>query len=122
MDWVPRSVRQKSRQLQVVYSKLEGKLGRIPYDDEVAAELGISMAEFESMLSEVAPTSIISLEESLPDRSGESKSITVIDTIEDPQGTNPLKELGYQEIKKILKQTISELPEKEKLVVAHYNY
>jgi RNA polymerase sigma factor FliA len=122
LDWVPRSVRQKSRQLQQVYSKLENKLGRIPYDDEVAAEMGISMGDFEALLSEVAPTTIISLEESMPDRGGDSKSLTVIDTIEDPQGTNPLKELGYQEIKKILKETISELPEKEKLVVALYHY
>lgn len=122
LDWVPRSVRQKSRQLQNVYSDLEQKLGRIPYDDEVAADLGLSMAEFEGLLSQVAPTTIISLDDQLPDRGGEAKTLTVLDTIEDPQGSNPLKELGYQETKRILKETIGELPEKEKLVVALYHY
>lgn len=122
MDWVPRSVRQKSRQVQGAYAALEQKLGRVPYDDEVATELGLSLSEFEDLLSEVAPTTIVSLEEKLPDRGAESKSLTVIDTIEDPSGANPLKELGYQEVKRILKETITELPEKEKLVVALYHY
>jgi RNA polymerase sigma factor FliA len=122
MDWVPRSIRQKSRQLQNAYQDLEHKLGRLPYDDEVADALGMSMAEFENLLSQTAPATIISLEENLPDRGGDAKSLTVLDTIEDPQGTNPLKEIGYQETKRLLKETISELPEKEKLVVALYHY
>jgi RNA polymerase sigma factor for flagellar operon FliA len=122
LDWVPRSIRQKSKKLQNIYAKLEHKLGRMPYDDEVAAELGVSMGEFEGMLSEVAPATIISLEDSLPDRGGDSKSLSVIDTIEDPDGADPLKQLGYQEVKRILKDTIGTLPEKEKLVVALYHY
>jgi RNA polymerase sigma factor for flagellar operon FliA len=122
MDWVPRSVRQKSRQVQNTYARLEQELGRVPYDDEVASDLGISLKEFEDLLSEVAPTTIVSLEERLPDRGSESKSLSVIDTVEDINGSNPLKELGYAEVKRILKETISDLPEKEKLVVALYHY
>ena len=122
LDWVPRSIRQKSKNIQQSYAKLEQDLGRVPYDDEVAADLGMTLQSFESQLAEVAPSTLISLEERLPDRSGESKSLTLIDTIEDPSGTNPLKELGYQEVKRILKETISGLPEKEKLVVALYHY
>ncbi len=122
LDWVPRSIRQKSKNLQGVYARLEQQLGRVPYDDEVAADLGVSMSEFESLLSEVAPSTLVSLEEQLPDRSGESKSLSLIDTIEDPSGSNPLKELGYREVKRILKETIGDLPEKEKLVVALYHY
>lgn len=122
MDWVPRSVRQKSRKIQHAYAVLEQKLGRMPYDDEVAAELGISMSEFEDLLSDVAPSTIISLDESLPDFSGESKTLTVLDTIEDPQGVNPLKEMGFVETKRILKETIADLPEKERLVIALYHY
>ncbi len=122
LDWVPRSVRQKSKSLQRAYSKLENQLGRMPYDDEVAAHLNLTTAEFEEMLGEVAPATILSLEEAMPDRGDENKSLSLIDTIEDPQGTNPLKELGYQEVKRILKETIAQLPEKEKLVVALYHY
>ncbi|HSQ41540.1 MAG TPA: FliA/WhiG family RNA polymerase sigma factor [Fibrobacteraceae bacterium] len=122
LDWVPRSVRQKSRKLQQVYADLEQRLGRMPYDDEVAVELGLSMAEFEDLLSDVATTTIISLDESLSEMGGDAKTLTVLDTIEDPQGTNPLKEMGFQETKRILKEAIGDLPEKERLVVALYHY
>ncbi len=122
LDWVPRSVRQKSRDLQRVYAKLENELGRIPYDDEVCEELEISLELYEKMLSDVAPTTIISLEEALPDRSSDSKELRLIDTIEDPGSENPLKQLSFAEIKQILKETIENLPEKEKLVVALYHF
>ena len=122
LDWVPRSVRQKSRDLQRVYTRLENDLGRPPYDDEVCEDMNISVDEYEKMLSDVAPTTIISLEEAMPDRGSDSKEVRLIDTIEDPGSDNPLKSLGFQEVKEILKDTISALPEKEKLVVALYHF
>lgn len=122
LDWVPRSVRQKARDLQKTYSKLENDLGRLPYDDEVCNSLGISIKEYEDILSDVAPVTIISLEEAMPDRSSDSKELRIIDTIEDPGSSNPLKELGFNEVKSILKEAIANLPEKEKLVVALYHY
>jgi RNA polymerase sigma factor for flagellar operon FliA len=122
LDWIPRSVRQKARELQKTYAKLENDLGRLPYDDEVCDELKISMKEYEEILSDVAPATLISLEESMPDRSSDSKELRVIDTIEDPGSSNPLKELGFIEVKNILKEAIANLPEKEKLVVALYHY
>jgi RNA polymerase sigma factor for flagellar operon FliA len=121
-DWVPRSVRQKSRDLQRTYAKLENDLGRSPYDDEVCEALGISLKEYEDMLADVTPTTILSLEEAMPDKGSDSKEIRLIDTIEDPGSDNPLKELGFAEVKDILKDTIANLPEKEKLVVALYHY
>lgn len=122
LDWIPRSVRQKSKEIQKAYSILENRLGRAPYDDEVCEELDISMKMYEKMLSDVAPTTLISLEEAMPDRGSDSKEIRLIDTIEDPGSANPLKELGFSEVKKILKTTIENLPEKEKLVIALYHY
>lgn len=122
LDWVPRSVRQKSKDLQKVYTKLENELGRIPYDDEVCDALSISQEDFERMLSDVAPTTLVSLEELMPDRSADSKEIRLIDTIEDPGSENPLKQLGFEEVKRILKETLENLPEKEKLVIALYHF
>ncbi len=122
LDWVPRSVRQKSRELQKVFAKLENELGRAPYDDEVCESMNITMQEYEEMLAEVTPTTIISLEEAMPDRDSDSKELRIIDTIEDPGSDNPLKELGFAEVKEILKDAIMNLPEKEKLVVALYHY
>jgi RNA polymerase sigma factor for flagellar operon FliA len=88
----------------------------------VCDSLGISIKEYEDILSDVAPVTIISLEESMPDRSSDSKELRIIDTIEDPGSSNPLKELGFNEVKAILKDAIGNLPEKEKLVVALYHY
>jgi RNA polymerase sigma factor for flagellar operon FliA len=122
MDWVPRSVRQKARELQRVFAKLENELGRMPYDDEVCKSLNITIKEYEDILTEVTPTTIISLEEAMPDRESDSKEIRIIDTIEDPGSNNPLRELGFTEVKNILKEAIANLPEKEKLVVALYHY
>ena len=122
LDWVPRSVRQKSRELQRVYARLENQLGRVPYDDEICEEMKINMKEFEDLLTEVTPTTIISLEEAMPDRRNDAKEIRIIETIENPGSDNPLKELGFNEKKKILKETIANLPEKEKLVIALYHY
>jgi RNA polymerase sigma factor for flagellar operon FliA len=122
LDWVPRSVRQKSRDLHRVFAKLENNLGRIPYDDEICDELKITLAEYEDLLSEVTPTTIISLEEAMPERGSDSKEFRIIDAIEDPGSDNPLKALGFAEVKNILKETIANLPEKEKLVIALYHY
>lgn len=122
LDWVPRSVRSKSRQLQKAYSDLENQLGRTPYDDEVCDHLDITEKEYAKMLGDVAPTTILSLEEALPNRSSDSKELTLIDTIEDPGSDNPLAVLGYAEVKRILKEAIQSLPEKEKLVVALYHF
>jgi RNA polymerase sigma factor for flagellar operon FliA len=80
------------------------------------------MKEYEDILSDVAPATLISLEESMPDRGSDSKELRVIDTIEDPGSSNPLKELGFIEVKNILKEAIANLPENEKLVVALYHY
>ncbi|HAJ79941.1 MAG TPA: FliA/WhiG family RNA polymerase sigma factor [Fibrobacteres bacterium] len=122
LDWVPRSVRQKSRDLQRIFVKLENELGRMPYDDEVCESLDISMKEYEDMLTEVTPTTIVSLEEAMPDRDADSKEIRVIDTIEDTGSLNPLRALSFTEVKNILKEAIASLPEKEKLVIALYHY
>lgn len=122
LDWVPRSVRQKSKELQRIFAKLENDLGRAPYDDEVCEAMNITMQQYEEMLAEVTPTTIISLEEAMPDKGSDSKELRIIDTIEDPGSENPLKEMGFTEVKDILKDAIMNLPEKEKLVVALYHY
>jgi RNA polymerase sigma factor for flagellar operon FliA len=122
LDWVPRSVRQKSRDLQKVFTKLENRFGRSPYDDEVCEELGVSMEEYEQILSDVTPTTIVSLDETLPGYFSDAKEIKLIDQVEDQDSVDPQTELGADETKAILKEAISELPENERLVVALYHY
>ncbi len=61
-DWVPRSVREKIRDINAAQAGLERQLGRAPQDDEVAAELGITVAELRTMYSQTAYTSVVSFE------------------------------------------------------------
>ena len=63
MDWVPRSLRQKNKELERVYSEIENKLGHSASDEEVAKTLGITMKEFYKLLSDVSVATMVSLED-----------------------------------------------------------
>jgi RNA polymerase sigma factor for flagellar operon FliA len=108
--------------MQKAYSELEEKLGRTPYDDEICNHLGVTMEEFEKMLADSAPTNVFSLDETFGKDDGDSKEMSILETIEDTNADNPLQKLGYDEVKRILKEAIMTLPEKEKLVIALYHF
>lgn len=112
LDWVPRSARQKSKQVEDAFSKLENRLGRSPTEAEIAAELGITVKELQDIMLQTASFNVISLEEAI---------------FEGYQfgGTNnylPEDILCEQETYKTLKNNISLLPEREKQVVSLYYY
>jgi len=119
LDWVPRSVRQKGRSLQRAYSELSGLLGRAPYDDEVAQHLGLTLVEFEDLLTEVAPLTVLSLDEQ--DGLGDDAP-ALSETISDPQAANALAEIEEGQLKAMLRDAISALPAKERLVVSMYHF
>ncbi|MDR3011806.1 MAG: FliA/WhiG family RNA polymerase sigma factor [Chitinispirillales bacterium] len=122
LDWVPRTVRQKARNLKNVFSKLEGKLGRQPYDEEVCRELGLTMDAYEEMLSEVTPITIMSLDEADHDVFSDAKEMRLIDRVENPDDVNPHDEAEKEELKNILKKAIADLHENERLVISLYHY
>jgi RNA polymerase sigma factor for flagellar operon FliA len=84
--------------------------------------LGISTEEFEKMLADSAPANIFSLDETFGKDDNDSKEMSIAETIEDANSDNPLQKLGYDEVKRILKEAIVTLPEKEKLVIALYHF
>ena len=119
LDWVPRSVRQKARELQKTYANLSVRLGRMPYDDEVAEQLGLSIAQFEELLGEVAPLTVLSLDEQ---ESITGDGHTLAETVADPQAVDALEALDDRERRSILREAIAGLPETERLVVSLYHY
>ena len=121
-DWIPRSIRQKSRALKNAYVELEKEIGRTPYDNEVAEHLNLKPAEFEELLSEIAPTTVVSLNEIIFNNYGETTNMSLIDTIEDKSAENPLDRLGMEDTKKTLAKALMELPENERHVIALYHY
>jgi RNA polymerase sigma factor for flagellar operon FliA len=122
MDWVPVSVRQKSKELEKTYTKLESKLGRAATDMEVAEELGINLNELSNLLREVATNTIISLDDFIPGDDSDDKKKRIVDLLEDHDASDALELLELSEVKELLAKTISRLPEKEKTVVYLYYY
>ena len=121
LDWVPRSVRARAREIERTIRELEARTGRAPTDEEIAAKLGISEEELDASLLDISRTSIAALDE-LWSVSGEGDQITLLDTIEDPTGPRPADALDERETKEVVADAIARLPEREKLVVTLYYY
>ena len=122
LDWVPRSVRAKAREIEKASASLEHKLQRAPTDVEMAEALGTSVDDFHSSLTRISNSSIVALDElwTLSDASGDQ--VSLLDTIEDPGAPNPARELDAVETKDRLADAVGGLPEREKLVIALYYY
>jgi len=121
LDWVPRSTRAKSREIERATSKLENQLGRPPSDKELAKSLKISSQELFSALDDVSSTTMLSLDE-LIYKKEDNRQIPRVETLEGLSYENVLGDLEKQELKAYLTQAISHLSEQERLVVALYYY
>jgi len=121
MDWVPRSVRQKTREIETTVVQLESRLGRTATDTEIAEALGMSDTEFQHTLFKISGTSIMSLND-VWYSGDDSERISIGDSIESPASLNPDVIVEREEIKRVIVQAINELPEKEKMVLVLYYY
>lgn len=121
IDWVPRSVRQKARQVEESVRKLESSLGRPATDKEIAKDMGMSPKDFEKMMMKISGTSILSLNE-VWYSGDENDKISISDSIESPQSLNPDTIVEKDEIKRVIVEAINELPDKEKKVLVLYYY
>jgi len=123
MDWVPRSVRSRARDIERSIAELERKLHRAPTDEEIAEKLGVSTDDLNDSLTEIGRSSIAALDELWTISSGGGgDQVALIDTLEDTQGPEPQSELAQTELKEALGEAIARLPEREKLVVTLYYY
>mgnify|MGYP006285172529 FL=1 len=121
LDWVPRSVRQKTRELEETVRRLEASLGRSATDQEIAKEMGVSTKEFEKLVMKISGTSILSLNDVWYTGEDNDK-VSIADSIESPQNRNPDTIVEKEEIKRVIIEAINELPEKEKKVLVLYYY
>ncbi len=122
MDWVPRSVRARARDIERAIGELEAQTGRVPTEEEIAAKLGVSQDELDENLLEISRSSIAALDELWTISSSGGDQVALIDTIEDTQGPEPQTALAQTEMREALGEAISRLPEREKLVVTLYYY
>jgi RNA polymerase sigma factor FliA len=122
MDWVPRSVRARARDIERAVAELEAKFGRAPTDEEISEKLGLTQEELDDSLSEISRSSIAALDELWTISSSGGDTVALIDTIEDTQGPEPQSALAQTELKEAIGEAIARLPEREKLVVTLYYY
>ena len=122
LDWVPRSVRARAREIERANQRLEAKLQRAPSDEEMAAELGLSVAEFNESLVQISTSTLVALDElwSTSDSSGDQ--VSLLDTIADRGAPDPQAMVDQGELRDRIADAIAALPEREKLGVALYYY
>ncbi len=122
LDWVPRSVRAKARDVEKVHSQLENKLGRAPSEEEMAAKLGISVDDFRTTLLEIANSSVLALDDLWTVSDADGGQVSLLDTIRDPNAVDPEEAIDTVELKDRLADAIEALPDRERLVIALYYY
>ncbi len=122
LDWVPRSVRARAREIERANAKLEHRLQRAPTDEEMSRELEMSMQDFQDALLQISNSTIAALDEmwTVSDASGDQ--ISLLDTLHDPDAPDPEAIVDASELKDRVADAISRLPEREKLVIALYYY
>ena len=119
LDWVPRSVRQKSREIEDTLVDLEAKLGRTASDAEIAQAMNMTEAEYQTTVMKVSGTSVLSLND-VWYSGDDSEHISIGDSIEAPTSLNPDVIVEREEIRRVIIQAINELPKNEKMVIVLY--
>lgn len=119
LDWVPRSVRQKSREIEDTIVDLEARLGRTASDAEIAQAMGMTESEYQTTVMKVSGTSVLSLND-VWYSGDDSDHMSIGDSIEAPNSLNPDVIVEREEVRKIIIQAINELPQNEKMVIVLY--
>jgi RNA polymerase sigma factor for flagellar operon FliA len=122
IDWIPRSVRYKAREVEKAYASLEGKLHRTPSEAEVAEEMGISLDDLHQVFSRVSFVNVVALDELLSVGGEKGDKLSLVDTLEDTKAEDPVAAFESEETKYLLAKAINQLPEREKIVVTLYYY
>ncbi|MCL2225587.1 MAG: FliA/WhiG family RNA polymerase sigma factor [Defluviitaleaceae bacterium] len=117
MDWVPRTLRQKNKQMEQAYSQLEEELGRSPTDEEIAEKLDMSAEEMQELMRKSAVLSLVSLDDYMEQNYESSVTPLVANRVDTPEAR-----IDRKECREMLAEAISKLTEKEKLVVTLYYF
>lgn len=119
LDWVPRTIRQRARELERAYEELEARLGRAPTNEELARQLNVSAEELDRTVQHARGTTLVSLEELLPNQSGEG--LALADTLRDDE-SDVTRELEHDELRAELVRTVESLPPQERTVIQLYYF
>lgn len=118
LDWVPRSLRRKKKDIENAYHLLEQKMGRAATDEEVASHLDIPLEELHKNLDDLKGVTLGTFLDAGEDGDGEN----LISFVPDPDAEDPLALFQAKELKSILKESVDFLPKKERFVVQLYYF
>ncbi len=121
MDWVPRSVRFKARELEKAHTDLESMLKRQPTEQEMAERLGISVRELHEVVSQISFVSVLALDEMVSVGADRGEQVSLLDTLAD-KNLDPTSGMESQETRGLLAAAINSLSEREKIVVTLYYF
>lgn len=119
-DWVPRSIRERSRMLERAFQELEGRTGLPPSESEVAEHLGITIPEMTKIVSDASRGTVVSLDDLILGGEGVER-LHLSDVVPD-DGKGPVSDVEARERIRHLAGAIDRLPERERLVIALYYY
>ncbi len=121
MDWVPRSVRFKQREIEKALADLESKLKRQPSERELAERLGMTLSELHDVVTQISFVSVLALDETVSVGQDRGEQVSLIDTLAD-KGFEPGSGVESQETRGLLAAAINALSEREKIVVTLYYF
>jgi RNA polymerase sigma factor FliA len=118
LDWVPRSVRSRAREIERSLVELEHRLQRSPSDEELATHMSIDVEYLRTSLAEISSLGMVALDELVGPEGASSMS----DLLPDPAGIGPEAAFQVEETRRILTDAITRLPDREKLVITLYYF
>ena len=118
MDWVPRLVRSKASKLNEAMKNLEARTGRSPNEEELAAELGISVPELEKMILDANAVNLISLNKKWYETDS-YKDVREIDILEDKKGEAPTRRVQKNDLMRLVTKGLNR---NERLIIILYYY
>lgn len=117
MDWIPRTIRQKQKQIDAAMKEIEAATGRTATDEEIAGKLGITADDYLNWQSQMKITGVVSLNEFM-----ESGSEVPAEQHNQRRFDEPEEVIEKAELKEMLTKALELLTEKEKKVILLYYY
>jgi len=114
-DWLPRHVRQKSRQIETAIHTLQQRLGKPPTEQEISKEMGIPIDQYQGMLNDVKGSQLLYYEDFSDDDSANFLERYLVDGSSDPLAL--LEDVGFRAS---LIEAIHTLPERERSMMGMY--
>ena len=119
MDWMTRSMREKSNMIKRAFGEIEKRTGGPADEKDVAGFLGITVEDLRTLLGKVSACSVVNIEDLVADS---EHKMDILECIEDPNGVDPMATARFSELQKTIATLIDSLPYKEKLIVSLYYF